>query len=286
MAPATGVSMRPIRWTSAAALWWCVGCVGEEPTAAGAVPVAEGSVGSECRADADCEDAAYCGWGVCVGGDADALGQVGDVDDATRAAVARACARLHGDCADVCDNIFVECYGDFDQCVEQWSADYLEDFSFPIVDRDLAAQCAGQIDEQACTDLRPDSLECEYAIVETCPGDDDGFGAPYSPFRAASLSGSGTFEVMLCERVTEYYRLQLAQGQGVRITALDEDADAPELELYRLVGGTATKLESIEQYIDPDGDERSAAAALAGEYLLSVRAYSGTQRFSFELSIE
>ena len=278
--------MRQIWFAGAVALSSSMGCIGEEPTAAGALPVPEGAVGSECQTDADCDDGAYCGWGVCVGSeDTEAVAPVGDVDDATRAAVAHACARLHGDCADVCDNIFVECYADVGQCVQQWTADYLEDFAFPIVDRDLAAQCAAQIDEQACTDLRPDTLECEYAIVESCPGDDDGFGAPYSPFRAASLPGSGSFELMLCEDVTEYFRLQLSQGQRVRVTALDEEADAPALELHRLVGGAATKLEDLERYIDPDGDEASAAAPLAGEYLLSVRASSGTQRFAFELSI-
>lgn len=279
--------MRRTWFAGAIALTFCGGCFGD-PAAAGSLPVPEGAVGSECEVDDDCDDGAYCGWGVCVGAqDTGAVTPVGDADDATRAAVAHACARLHGDCADVCDNIFVECYADVDQCVDQWSADYLEDFRFPIVDRDLAAQCAAQIESQACTDLRPDTLECEYAIVESCPGDDDGFGTPYSPFRAASLSASGTYEVMLCDDVTEYFRVQLAQGQRVRVTALDEEADAPGLELHRLVGGAgSSKLEDLEQYIDPDGDEPSAAAPLAGEYLLSVRSHSGTQRFGFALAIE
>jgi hypothetical protein len=265
------------------------GCL-DEPTAAGApVEVPDGAVGSACESDDACSGDQRCEWNVCVGGDGDTSGTIpaGDADDATRAAVGRVCARLHGDCADVCDNLFVECYGDVSQCTQQWTADYLEDFTFPIVDEDLAVQCAAQIDDQACTDLEPDTLECEFAIVESCPGDDDGYGAPYSPFRAADLPASGSVELMLCEDVTEYFRVTLAQGQSVRVTALDPEADAPWIDLSRLVGGGGTtKLEEVEGYLSSDGDELSAPAPLPGEYLLSVRSSQGTRRFAFTLAVE
>lgn len=241
-------------------------------------------VGSACEVDEDCDAVQRCEWNICLGENGTGPAPVERSEGSILTAVGRACERLHGDCRDICDNVFVECYSSEAQCARQWTAQYLEDYAYPLVDDELATQCALQIDDQPCTDLEPDTLECEFAIVEGCRGDDDGNGMPYSPFRAAPVAASGPFEVMLCEGVAEYYRIMLEQGQRLVVSQGDDDQDVEEFELMRLVGTPDERavLDSIGRLRFGDS---SPPAPLAGEYLLRMEAWE-TKRLSFSVAVE
>jgi hypothetical protein len=187
---------------------------------------------------------------------------------------ARACERLHGECASVCDHVFFECYDDVATCTEQWQLDYLSDYAAPIVDDALVERCSAQVDQQACTDLRPDTAECDYSIVESCVGDGDGHGAIYSPFSPGSAKVGDVIEVELCEWVEEYFAIELEAG--VVLEAVADD--------HVLVPGF---IDRVEMVTTPDGDtviERSNLATPAahdGTYLLAVESgMAGSFRFS------
>jgi hypothetical protein len=164
-----------------------------------------------------------------------------------------------------------------------WTADYLEDYDFPLFDPVLASQCAAQIEAAPCTDLRPDTLECEHAVVEGCPGDDDGHGAPYSPFHPAHIDANGALSVRLCEDVREYFALELAQGERLSVT--DPEDSNLRIELYRLIASSRgdAVLEEVIDYFD-DGGQPSAPMPDDGLYLLMFRSGSRTGRFTFTLS--
>jgi hypothetical protein len=224
-----------------------------------------------------CADGRACEWGVCVGGAGDLSP---DVDAAVRSIVRRGCARVHGECSAICDNPFVECFASVDACADAWAADYVEDFDFPLLDPVLAANCAAQVDVASCNDVSPDTLECEYALVESCPGDGDDLGSPYSPFRAAAIASNGTVTVHLCEDVEEYYAVYLEEGDSLSVTS-DRSLG---LELYRLIASSRGEavLEMIS-YVNPDGDATPAIAS-SGVYLLEARSGSATARYSLTLS--
>lgn len=187
---------------------------------------------------------------------------------------ARACERLHGECASVCDNLFFECYDDVATCTEQWKAEYLSDYVDPIVDDALVELCSAQVDDAACTDLRPDTAECEYAIVDGCVGDADAHGAIYSPFTPGAAQVGAPIEVELCEWVEEYFAIELEAGATLELTA-DDTTQMP---------GFVDRLELVTTN---DGDtviERSSLdtpTAHAGTYLLAVEtAMPGSYRFT------
>jgi hypothetical protein len=187
---------------------------------------------------------------------------------------ALACERLHGECSSVCDNVFVECYDDVDTCTEQWRLDYLADYAAPIVDEELVQRCAAQVDEQSCTDLRPDTVECDYSIVDSCVGDADAHGAIYSPFSPGVARVGDVIEVELCAWVEEYFAIELEAGAILDAVA-DDDVLVPGF------------IERVEMVTTPDGDtviERSnldTPAAHDGTYLLAVESgMAGSFRFS------
>lgn len=187
---------------------------------------------------------------------------------------ARACERLHGECSSVCDNPFFECYDDVDTCTEQWRLEYLSDYAAPIVDDALVERCGAQVDEQACTDLRPDTAECDYSIVESCVGDADAHGAIYSPFNPGVARIGETIEVELCEWVEEYFAIELEAGAVLEAVA-DDGTPMPGF------------IERVELVTTPDGDtviERSnldTPAAHGGTYLIAVESgMAGSFRFA------
>lgn len=208
-------------------------------------------------------------------GDGDSQGDGGaSVEGGVEGVFARVCERLHGDCASVCDNLFFECYDDVASCTEQWQLDYLSDYTAPLVDDALVERCGAQVETQACTDLRPDTAECEYAIVESCLGDEDAHGAIYSPFSPGVAVLGEVIEVELCAWVEEYFAIELEQGATLDVIA-DDDALLPGF------------VDILELVAAPDGDtviERSSlgtATAHGGTYVLAVESgESGSFRFA------
>lgn len=187
---------------------------------------------------------------------------------------ARACERLHGDCSSVCDNPFFECYEDVATCTEQWRLDYLSDYAAPLVDDERVARCGAQVDEQACTDLRPDTPECEFAIVERCVGDGDAYGAIYSPFTPGSAVLGETIELQLCQSIEEFFAIELEQGATLEVIG-DDSTPQPSF------------IDRIEMVTTEDGDvviERSdldTPTAHAGTYLIGVHSgMAGMFRFA------
>lgn len=191
-----------------------------------------------------------------------------------KAPFARACARLHGECSDVCDNLFVECYGDAATCTEQWTAEYLEDYRFPLVDESLLADCAAQVDRQACTELEPDSVACEFAIVESCPEDTDVYGANYSPFSAHPVQLGDELQVHLCDSVPEFFSLTL-QG-GTELEILEEgDRSSAYGELLRFstnaAGDVISERSSLSDPVPVDGEYVLAIdASVRGDRRLTI----------------
>jgi hypothetical protein len=187
---------------------------------------------------------------------------------------ARACERLHGECASVCDNVFVECYDDIATCTEQWKLDYLADYDAPIVDDDLVERCAADVDQQSCTDLRPDTPACEYAIVEGCVGDDDAHGAIYSPFTPGAARVGEVIEVELCEWVVEYFAIELEAGAVLETLGADDGPVPGFIERVEL-------LETTEGDAVIESANLGTPVAHAGTYLLAVEsATAGSFRFS------
>lgn len=246
--------------------------------------VGPASLGAVCETDEDCDEGQRCAWEICVGGG----GTAQPVDGVPEPwdAVRLGCNRLHSDCSEVCTSPFVECWSDATMCAEQFTADYIEDYDFPLFDDELAASCAAQVADQACGDLSPDTLECEYAVTEGCALDDDRFGAIYSPFRAAELPVGEPLVVMLCGWVPEFFRVELAQGQRIVITPTDEDAPTPNVSLQRMVadGQGYAHIEDVDGSVDLDADPSNAVPA-AGEYLLSFEFFGETQLASVIVTI-
>lgn len=217
-----------------------------------------------CAADGDTTESAGASAGASDGADDDAgLGDPGDTD-VIEAPFAEACARLHGECAPVCDNVFVECYDDVATCTEQWTRDYLADYDAALVDPVRVAACAAQVDAQSCTDLEPDTAECEYAVVEMCPDDDDGHGAVYSPFAPGRVELGVPLEVRLCPGVEEFFAITLEAGTM--------------LELVQSKNGPHVFSDLVRMTTVPSGDALLVRAGLdapvveAGEYLLALGA--------------
>ncbi|MEM6991134.1 MAG: hypothetical protein AAF721_11570 [Myxococcota bacterium] len=262
-----------------------VGCFSESPIAATpGGPADAGSIGGDCEADADCDEGQTCSWGLCVGGD-DAIEPL-DGAPQPWAAVQIGCQRLHGECNDVCSNPFVNCYENAEVCAEQFTADYIKDYTFPVLDADLAARCAAQVIDQPCLDLEPDTLECNYAVHEGCVGDDDGHGTTSSPFRPGRLTLGQADSVYLCASVEEFYELELRQGQGVSVHASNAESSSLSASLHRLVpvSSDRVQLESIVSYIDiNDDDDDLEPVPSDGTYLLSLRSTSNTRRVALTI---
>jgi hypothetical protein len=223
------------------------------------------TTGLACAADGEATGSAGASAGASGdGADGDAgLGDPGDADG-IEAPFAEACARLHGECAPVCDNVFVECYDDVATCTEQWTRDYLADYEAPLVDPVRVAACAAQVDAQSCTDLEPDTVECEYAVVEGCPDDDDGHGAVYSPFTPGRVQLGVPLDVRLCPGVEEFFAITLEAGTT--------------LELVQPEGGPHVFTDLVRMSTAAGGEALLVRAGLdtpvveAGEYLLAVDA--------------
>ena len=168
----------------------------------------------------------------------------------------RACARLHGECASVCSSPFLECYADAGTCASQWEADFLADFDDPLLDAVRMRRCAEQVDEQSCTDLEPDTLECDYAILESCPGDRDALGQPYSPFLASPVPTDVEFRIEVCPSVEEFVAVELDRGAVLEIQRPD-DAPSSFFRLLQLLpdsrGDAVLHEYPIEQPVPEDG---------------------------------
>lgn len=183
---------------------------------------------------------------------------------------ARACARLHGECAAVCDNVFFVCYESVSTCTREWTADHLQDYAFPVVDEDLVAKCAKQVDRQPCTDLRPDTIECDYAVVESCPDDADDYGAPYSPLSAHPVQIGDRLDLDLCDNVDEFFSVHVEAGTALEIVHED---DGPRL--YRDMMRLQTNA-SGDTVIEWVGIENPVP--VTGEYVLVVSASARSHR--------
>lgn len=194
--------------------------------------------------------------------------------DITEAPFARACERLHDECASVCDNVFIECYEDVDTCTEQWTRDYLADYQVPVVDEVLVALCTEQVDAQSCTSLRPDTTECDFAVVEGCVADDDGHGANYSPFHPGEARVGEPVDLHMCEWVEEYFAITLVAGTSLEIESNDE-ANGLLVELLELStapsGDTLMSRTSLGTPVSRDGTYLIAIeSANAGDYRFTV----------------
>ena len=136
------------------------------------------------------------------------------------------CARLHGECSSICDSPFLECYANASVCAMQWEAEFFDDFDDPLVDSTRMSRCADQVRDAACTSIEPDTLECEFAIVDACTGDRDALGQPYSPFSPATVVAGEAFSIDLCGGISEFLAVELEAGDVVH---LEEPEEGPNV---------------------------------------------------------
>ncbi len=212
-----------------------------------------------CGADDDVSSGSASG---AESGEDDAgLGEPGDLDGA-QAPFAEACERLHDECAPVCDNVFVECYDDVATCTEQWTLDYLGDYDEPLIDPVRVAACAAQVDAQSCTDLEPDTVECEFAVVESCIGDSDAHGAVYSPFTPGVAQLDLPLDVHLCGGVREYFAITLEADMILELVQPDDTPGVFAELLSRATNAQGDAVLTTTSLSTPVSD--------TGEYLLGL----------------
>ncbi len=194
-----------------------------------------------------------------------------DLDDehGAKAPVARACARMHGECSAICDNVWAECYDDVATCTEQWYADYLEEFDAPMVDAALVSRCAEQVEAQPCTNLEPDTAECDYAVVERCLEDTDDYGTPYSPFWAHPVQAGELLEPHLCAYIEEYYAIELRAGD---VLDVERSGQGPAMFEHLLRMTTNTEGDALLERIDTGNP-----VPLDGTYVLVIESFERSQ---------
>lgn len=237
-------------------------------------------MGDDCPLDRRCVN------GVCVGDAASTPSS--DVRAAVAEAARRGCARLQSDCAHLCEGPFARCHPTLEACVAEETAEYLDDYASPVVDPVLAAQCAAQIEAAPCSDLTPDTLECEYAVVETCASsEDDPFGLNHSPFTPAPLELDQTHVLRLCTDAPEFYAIELEAGGRLSVTGVEEHDERVGLTLFRLLATRTGEamLEDMSGYFAADGD-LTAPVPEAGTYLLEVDASSRSGDFALRIARE
>lgn len=158
-----------------------------------------------------------------VGGEAAVSAQI-------RPAVAAACARLHAECAYVCANPFARCGDSAAQCTADSVASYVDALDYPVVDASLVARCKLDIGRAACTDIPPDTVACDEALVEGCPADHDSLGTPYSHLAAPTLGAVPSELVLhLCDGVAEWFAVPLARGQALTLRAREAEPSFGQL---------------------------------------------------------
>ncbi|MCR9163825.1 MAG: hypothetical protein ACE37F_01065 [Nannocystaceae bacterium] len=175
---------------------------------------------------------------------------------------------MHGECSSVCDSPFLECFDDARTCAQQWEADFFSGYDDPLVDDGLMRRCAEQVEAQSCLDLEPDSLECEFALVESCTGDRDEHGQPYSPFSAVPLAFGVPYDFDLCDGVSEFYALPMSAGTVLSSNDLG-GADSVSVRLYELL--ETSDGDSVLHEHDSD-----TAVAQDGTYIVELEAYDRT----------
>ncbi len=131
------------------------------------------------------------------------------------------CGRAHSDCSELCDIPGAICGDSRSQCVENFARAVVEDLAVPMSSDRLAQACAQQIEQRSCTDLSPDSPECDFSIVEGCGNDDDEHGYNYSWLASKTLSElPSPLNVSLCESVSEWFSFRLEANERLKISLL------------------------------------------------------------------
>lgn len=197
---------------------------------------------------------------------------------AVRVAAEAACDRLWGDCASLCDSDWVYCGGSREQCVEDYARSAVEDLAYPVYSEELANACAEQLAIRSCIDLDPNSPECNSAVLEGCPNDEDGYGRPYSWLAAYDIPElPTTISPHLCEAAEEWFAVHLEAGEALAVTLAGGHGSA-WLGLYAPVGavGGAQDVENMGHSVHVDTDdtrqeiELFEAAPVAGTYYLQI----------------
>ncbi len=204
--------------------------------------------------------------------------------------IAKGCSRFYADCAYLCDNIWYSCAPSQGQCVTEEYASRVDEFDHPVVNAALAATCGDQILDAACTDIPPDTLECDYAVVEGCAVDADPYGNNYSFLGAWEVTTRTTsIPIDLCDDVEEWFAFDLAVGEVLRVTTHDPEPSAGNLRfrLYQdlsILGAEPDKLGSETSSWDGSVEELGPVDT-AGRYYLSVE-ISGRALMSATLTVE
>lgn len=247
-----------------------------------------GNQGQSCGAVTPCGTGMACSAGRCVSGTTAYVPGRGAAEDAASQATTQACARLYGDCQQLCDSAFVSCGSSQQDCVTQTARSYTEDIDHPYSSAFLAHICAQQVATRSCQGLDPNSVACDNAVVEGCDPDNDSYGANYG-FAAAYPLGALPTSVSpyLCTDVPEWFSVPLQEGERLMVT-LPQSAEgsSTRVEFYPWVDPTLLDFpgalgrvtfpepgRSADQY-----EHRFPAAPLAGTYLLKVERRSAPGR--------
>lgn len=207
-------------------------------------------------------------------------------DDPARAAANRVaqayCHRLFSDCASQCAALgSAFCPSSEPTCVADEARRSTDRYAYPMASDGLAAGCAAQLGSASCSDLSPDSVECDSWLVNGCPNDDDGFGTPYSALNAAPLPvGPAAFSPLFCEHVVEYFSVDLDAGEGISLDWAPSDAGIAGQPVLR-IALHRVKLDDLGRTTLVEVDRKNSGswpytyrAALAGKHVLTFDAYS------------
>ncbi len=199
------------------------------------------------------------------------------------------CARLFSDCQSECTPGW--CGSTQQKCVEDWANTRASYMDYPMANLALAQTCAQQMSAAACATLPTNTLECQSYLVDGCPTDVDGYGAPYSIFTAAPLPMSPTsFKPMLCNNVEEFFEVALQAKDQLLIDWAKPDAGGfakpPTVRLrlhrYEPVTGKLEEMASVSSLQFPT---TVGPAIVDGAYYLEVELATTSGRNEAELVV-
>jgi hypothetical protein len=195
-----------------------------------------------------------------------------DVQAALDTVYGASCSRLHGDCAELCNDPYVFCGGSVQECADHYGQLWIVDMQYPTASPALAQQCADQVAGRPCLGLIESTVACDYFVTESC-GQDGGAGL--SPLHATGVTLPATVDAPLCNGRTAWYTVDLAAAETVSLSLQSAITEQVIAELRRLatnaLGQAIVETIGVDVTFFASFNEGSfASAPAAGSYLITL----------------
>lgn len=182
---------------------------------------------------------------------------------AIRGVFEEVCERLHSDCRENCDDLWVYCGETIADCVEQYTRRYTEDLLDPVVSPGLAGMCAEDVAGRSCQDLEPETYACERALLDGCSQEDDAYERNYAPHVAAEIDAlPATLTLTGCEEVSSFFEVDLGDLSDLVVERQEGEGDLRVL-VYRERDGADWRYEELG-YGHLYGDTESVSIDVSG----------------------